>query len=175
MNLINLVLPILSLIIGLLTFIIAYIVYFNNSKGDVVVYAKVDLDRQGLILLIIQNIGKGIAQNIKFTGTESILKNSSDFDIGAFKAGTPILFPDEKLIYCLGTYPSLKESLPNEPIKITITFHSKIALYPYKRKIKNVVTIDINAFSGLDIGESIFQKEVRTSLKEISSSLQKMS
>ena len=171
----DLILPILTFFIGILTFIIAYIVYFNNSKGDVVVYAKVDLDRQGIILLIIQNIGKGIAQNIKFTGTESILKNSSNIDIGAFKAGTPILFPDEKLIYCLGTYPRLKESLPNEPIKITITFHSKIALYPYKRKIKNIVTIDINAFSGVDIGESIFQKEVRTPLKEISSSLKKMS
>ncbi|MFW0004459.1 MAG: hypothetical protein AB8V35_03655 [Coxiella endosymbiont of Dermacentor nuttalli] len=171
----NIILAILTFIIGLLTFIIAYLVYFNNSKGDVVVYAKVDLDRQGLILLIIQNIGKGIAQDIKFTGTESILKNSLDVDIGAFKVGTPILFPEEKLIYCLGTYPKLKKSLPNHPIKITITFHSDIALYPYKRKIKNVVTIDIGAFSGFDIGESIFQREVRTSLKEISASLKKIS
>lgn len=167
-------LEILSLVVALLTLIIAYIVYFNNSKGDVVVYVKVDLDRQGIILLIIQNIGKGIAQNIKFSGTESILKNSPGIDIGAFKVGTPILFPDEKLIYTLGTYPGLKESLPNEPIKIIITFHSKIALYPYKRKIKNVVTIDINAFGGVDIGEPIFQRDVRTSLKEISSSLKKM-
>lgn len=111
----NQILTISTFIIGLLTFVIAYIVYFNNSKGDVVVYAKVDMSRQGIILLIIHNIGKGIAQDIKFSGTDYLLKNSSDIDIGAFKVGTPILFPDEKLIYCLGTYPTLKKSLPDYP------------------------------------------------------------
>ncbi|HCD60934.1 hypothetical protein ACSVHK_08020 [Acinetobacter nosocomialis] len=171
----NQILTIATFIIGLLTFVIAYIVYFNNSKGDVVVYAKVDMSRQGIILLIIHNIGKGIAQDIKFSGTDFILKNVSDIEIGAFQVGTPILFPDEKLIYCLGTYPILKKSLPDHPLKISITFHSKIALYPYKRKIKNVVTVDINAFSGVDISESTFEREVRKSLNEIASSLRKMS
>jgi len=71
----NQILTIATFIIGLLTFVIAYIVYFNNSKGDVVVYAKVDMSRQGIILLIIHNIGKGIAQDIKFSGTDFILKN----------------------------------------------------------------------------------------------------
>ena len=70
----NQILTISTFIIGLLTFVIAYIVYFNNSKGDVVVYAKVDMSRQGIILLIIHNIGKGIAQDIKFSGTDYLLK-----------------------------------------------------------------------------------------------------
>lgn len=164
-----------SLIVAIGSLIVTYIVYFNNSKGDVVVYTKVDLDRQGLILLVIHNIGKGIAQDITYNGTESIIKNSSGYDIGAFISGTPILFPDEKLIYSLGMYHNLKNTLPDHPIELDIHFRTKIALYPYRRKIKNAVTIDINAFSGVDIGESIFQKDVRTSLKEISSSLKKMS
>lgn len=175
MNLINIVLPILSLIIGLLTFIIAYIVYYNNTVGDVVVYAKVDLERQGLILLVIHNIGKGIAQDIQYKGAEAISKNSSGYDIGALISGTPILFPDEKLIYSLGMYHTLKKSLDNQRLEIDISFYSKTAFQLYKRRIKNQVILDINAFSGVDIGEPIFQSEVKKSLREISASLKKIS
>ncbi|MEQ1320026.1 hypothetical protein [Acinetobacter guillouiae] len=172
---IEVILPILSLAIALLTFIIAYIVYYDNSKGDVIVYLKVDLERQGLILLIIQNIGKGIAQDIKFYGAESINVNSSGVDIGALKVGTPILFPNEKLVYSLGVYHELKNNELAIPLKINITFFSKFAFYPFKRKLKNQTILDINSFKGLDIGQPIFQNEIRDSLKEISKSLKKMS
>src|SRR5690554_4107376 len=105
-------LEILTLITALLSLIVAYIVYYNNSIGDVVVYAQIDKRRQTIINLIIHNIGKGIAKDIKFIcptgipekayGISGLNESLKLYDSGAFVNGLPILFPDEKLVYSWG-------------------------------------------------------------------------
>ena len=173
MNLVNLVLPILSLIIGLLTFIIAYIVYYNNTVGDVVVYAKVDLERPTVINLIIHNIGKGVARDIKFISPTGIPEKAygitglsdpkKNYESGALISGLSILFTDEKIIYSWGQFGGLKEALDNKPLEIEITFYSRTALQLCKRKIVNKVIINPMEFSGVDISESTFQSEIKKS------------
>ncbi|RZG45760.1 hypothetical protein [Acinetobacter wuhouensis] len=176
---------ILTLIIALLSLIVAYIVYYNNSIGDVVVYAQVDKRRQTIINLIIHNIGKGIAKDIQFICPKGIPKKAygisglseplKHYDSGAFINGLPILFPDEKLVYSWGQYGGLKEALNGEPLEIEITFFSRSNFQLIRRKIKNRVVIDPTAFEGVDISESSFENEVKQSLKDIAKSLKNMS
>lgn len=176
---------VLSLVIALLSLIVAYIIYYNNSIGDVVVYAQVDRKRPTVINLIIHNIGKGIAKDIQFICPTGIPKKAYGlsglteplklYDSGAFINGLPILFPDQKLIYSWGQYSGLKEALNSMPLEIEITFFSRTNLQLIKRKIKNKVVIDPTAFEGVDISESSFEREVKISLKEIAKSLKKMS
>lgn len=176
---------VLSLVIALLSLIVAYIIYYNNSIGDVVVYAQVDRQRPTVINLIIHNIGKGIAKDIQFICPRGIPKKAYGlsglteplklYDSGAFINGLPILFPDQKLIYSWGQYSGLKEALNSMPLEIEITFFSRTNLQLIKRKIKNKTVIDPTAFEGVDISESSFEREVKISLKEIAKSLKKMS
>lgn len=176
---------ILSLIVALTSLIVAYIVYYNNSIGDVVVYAKVDLTRPTMINLVIHNIGKGIARDIKFASPTGIPEKAygitglsdpkKNYESGALISGLSILFPDEKLVYSWGQFGGLKEALDNKPLEIEITFYSRTALQLCKRKIVNKVIINPMEFSDVDISEPTFQSEIKKSLKEISSSLKKMS
>lgn len=176
---------ILSLVIALMSLIVTYIVYYNNTVGDVVVYAKVDLARPTVINLVIHNIGKGIARDIKFFsrngipqgayGISGLNKPKKNYESGAFVSGLSILFPDEKLVYQWGQFGGLKEALDNQPLELTITFHSRTALQLFKRKIVNKVTINPMEFSGVDISEPVFQNEIKTSLRDIASSLKKLS
>ena len=69
-------LEILTLIIALLSLVVTYIVYYNNSIGDIVVYAQIDKSRKTIINLVIHNIGKGIAKDIKFICPNGIPKQA---------------------------------------------------------------------------------------------------
>ena len=176
---------ILSLIIALTSLIVAYVIYHNNTVGDVVVYAKVDTTRPTMINLVIHNIGKGIARDVQFINPTGIPRQAYGipklsnplklYDSGAFITGLPILFPDEKLVYSWGQYGGLKDALNGKPLEITITFYSRTSLQICKRKIKNKVLIDIAVFEGVDISEPVFQSDVRKSLQEIAASLKKIS
>jgi len=175
----------LSLIVALTSLIVAYIVYYNNSIGDVVVYAKVDLTRPTMINLVIHNIGKGVARDINFIspngipekayGIEGLSEPKKIYESGALVDGLTILFPDEKLVYSWGQFGGLEEALDRKPLEITITFYSRTALQICKRKIVNKVTVNPMEFSGISISEPSFQTEIKKSLKEISESLKKMS
>lgn len=176
---------VLTLVIALLSLIVTYIVYYNNSIGDVVVYAQVDRKRPTIINLVVHNIGKGIAKDIKFICSTGIPKKAygiskltaplEKYDSGAFVNGLPILFPNEKIVYSWGQYGGLKEALNNMPLEIDIIFFSRTNFQIIKRKIKNKVVVDPTAFEGVDISESTFEKEVKNSLKDIAKSLKVMS
>jgi len=176
---------VLSLIVALSSLVVAYIIYYNNAIGDVVVYAQVDKTRPTVINLVIHNIGKGIAKDIHFICPTGIPKKAYGisgltdplklYDSGAFINGLPILFSDEKLIYSWGQYGGLKEALNGTPLEIEITFYSRTNLQLIKRKIKNKVVIDPTAFEGVDISESSFEREVKIALKDIAKHLEKIS
>ncbi|EXB27168.1 hypothetical protein [Acinetobacter sp. IK40] len=175
---------ILTLLVALLSLIVTYIVYYNNTIGDVVVYAQIDLGRKSVINLVIHNIGKGVAKNITFIcpdgvpshayGIAGLTEPKKNYESGAFVNGLPILFPDEKLVFSWGQFGGLKEALNGKPLELTVLFESRTALQVFKRKIKNKLSIDPTAFEGVDISTPVFESEVKKSLKEISTSLKKM-
>ena len=175
---------ILSLVIALLSLIVAYMIYYHNSTGDVVVYAQVDRKRPTVINLVIHNIGKGIARDIKFVCLNGIPKAANGisglkeplkiYETGALVNGLPMLFPDEKLVYSWGQFGGLKEALDGKPLEIEIIFFSHSSLQLTRRKIRNKLVIDVTAFEGVDISTTIFEQEVKKSLQAIAKSLEKM-
>lgn len=176
---------ILSLVIALLSVIVAYMIYYENSTADVVIYAQVDRKRSTIINLVIHNIGKGIARDIKFICPDGIPKAAYGisglneplkiYESGALSKGLPILFPDEKLVYSWGQFGGLKEALDGKPLEIEVIFFSRNRLQLMRRKTRNKLVIDIAAFEGVDISTTIFEQEVKKSLQAIAKSLEKMS
>lgn len=175
---------ILSLVIALLSLIVAYIIYYDNSTGDVVIYAQVDRKRSTIINLVIHNIGNGIARDIKFICLDGIPKAANGisglkeplkiYETGALVNGLPILFPDEKLVYSWGQFGGLKEALNGKPLEIEITFFSQNNLQLRRKKIRNKFVVDVTAFEGVDISTTPFEKDVKESLQAIAKSLKKM-
>lgn len=172
---------ILTFAIALLSLIVAYAVYYNNSVADVVVYAQVDKKRPTVINLVVHNIGKGIARDIRFIcpvgipkqayGITGLEQPSKVYNSGAFINGFPILFPDEKLVYSWGQLGGLREALNGRPLELEVIFSSRNSLQLRKEKIKSKFVIDVTAFEGVDISESLFEKDVRESLKSMAKSL----
>lgn len=174
----------MSLVIALLSLIVTYIVYRDNSTGDVVVYAQVDRKRPTIINLVIHNIGKGIARNIKFAcldgipnkayGISGLEEPLKVYESGAFINGLPILFPNEKLVYSWGQLGGLKEALDGKPLKIEVIFFSRNSLQLRRKKTKNNFLIDVASFEGVDISTAVFEQEVKKSLRAIAKSLEKI-
>ena len=174
----------ITCVIALLSLLVTYIVYHNNMIADVVVYAKADLARPSAINLVIHNIGKGIARNVQFHTTEGIPEHANGilklinprkiYSSGAFVRGIPFLFPDEKLIYSWGQLGGLKEALSSQPLKIKITFNSKLPMQLWTRKIVNVVEIDVLSLEGVNIGEPSIHIEIKSILKDISKSIRSL-
>lgn len=175
---------ILSLVIALLSLIVTYIVYRDNSTGDVVVYAQVDKKRPTIINLVIQNIGKGIAKDIQFSCVNGIPKKAYGisrlekplkvYESGAFINGLPILFPNEKLVYSWGQLGGLKEALNGKPLNIEVIFFSRNSLQLRRKKTKNSFLIDVTSFEEVDISTTVFEQEVKLSLRAIAKSLEKI-
>jgi hypothetical protein len=174
-----------SLIVAFFSLLVAYVVYFNNSIADVIVYSQPDPNRPSVINLIIHNIGQGTARDISFTSSRGIPKQAyglsklyeplKTYDSGAFVNGLPLLYPNEKLIFSWGQYGGLKDALNGSPLEIKITFYSPLPLQIFKRKFINTIILDPTNYEGVDISESVFEGEIKKSLREISSSLKKMS
>jgi len=184
-EILTLIIACASLVVAFFSLLVAYVVYVNNAVADVVVYAQPDPNRHSIINLIIHNIGKGTARDISFSSINGIPKQAYGiqklhepiqiYDSGAFVKGLPILFPDEKLVFSWGQYGGLKEALGNTPLEIKITFYSPVPLQLFKRKFINNIILDPTNFEGVDISESSFQREIKTSLKDIATSLKKLS
>lgn len=175
---------ILVLIIALSSLIVSYLVYYNNSIADVVVYAQVDKSKPTIINLVIQNIGKGIARDIRFSCPQGIpeqaygLTNLRDplklYSSGALVKGLPLLHPNEKLVYSWGQLGGLKEALNGKPLNLTVTYYSPLALQLRKRKIIKKFYLDPTVFEGVDISSTTFESNVNNSLQKIAQSLQKI-
>ena len=175
---------VISCTIALLSLIVTYIVYHNNSIADVVVYAQVDLARPTMINLVIHNIGKGIARDIQFVAEQGIPKQANGiskltdkkeiYTNGAFVNGLPFLFPDEKLIYSWGQLGGLKEALSNQPLDIKVIFRSKLALQLWSRQLANNLKIDINSLEGISISEPVLHTEIKNKLEKIAAAITKL-
>ncbi len=173
-----------SIVIALVSLLVAYIVYRENAIADVVVYAQADLSRPSVINLVIHNIGKGTARDIEFITQDGIPKGAygisklSDpkevYSNGAFVTGLPILFPGERLVFSWGQFGGLKEALNNMPLEIKIIFKTKLALQPWSQRKINKVKIDIGSFEGISIAQPLSHTEIKDKLEQIANAIAKL-
>ncbi|MEF9957271.1 MAG: hypothetical protein RSA22_00435 [Acinetobacter sp.] len=183
-NILTIIVAFLSLVIAICSLIVTYVVYHKNSIADVVIYTQTDPNRPTIINLIVQNIGGGIAKNIRFDtpigmpraayGISKLSEPVKFYESGIFVNGLPILYPNQKMIFTWGQYGGLKEALNGIPLEVSISFYSPVPLQFFKRKFINNIILDPIALEGTDISESS-ELSMKKSLKEISSSLKKMS
>lgn len=172
---------ILTLIIALLALLVTYAVFKSNERPCVIVYIEANPFKETFISLVVQNVGRGRAENIKFSsdrpipckafGIEKLNSPKQEFQSGVFQYGIKVFNPEQKIFYDWGQFGGLREALDNKELTITVTYEYKHPLNIFKSKMKDISVININELEGLPT----IQGHVNPILMEIAKSLKTIS
>jgi len=170
------ILSLVALVIALTSTIINYLLLRLHRDPEVIVYAIADHRRPSIINLVIENIGKGLAFDVKFETNRSIPQRAFGFenapdpkpmDDGPLITGISSLGVGEKRIITWGQFGGLNKGLGDDVLDITATYRSCPKLRFTKQKHKTTSRIDIKSFKGTDASDHNWDKKAAEQLENI--------
>lgn len=174
----------ISVVLAIITVtatLINYLFFRSQIDPDVLVYVSPDERRPSLIILIIENIGRGLAKEINFNLSRPIPKKAygigddakvpENMDYGPLINGIPALGPGSKRIITWGQYGGLKKGIGDDVVEITATYKSDAPLGMFKRCHKSVCPVDIKSFAGTDVSDKNWDKKTADQLEKIAKTL----
>jgi len=131
----------------------------SQNDPKVIVYVKHDANRPSLLVIVIENIGRDIAEDVKFTtsrqipseawgvaspttGPEKIMEDT------AFIHGIPALGPGDPRVYTWGQYGGLSAALGENPVVVEYTYRRG------SRKFTGRSCLEVKSFGRLDASEA---------------------
>jgi len=165
--------------------VINYLFFRSQTDPEVIVYASLDERRPSVVILVIENIGRGLAKNITFASSKPIPQKAfglgddaptpRTMDYGPIINGIPSLGPHSKRIITWGQYGGLKKGIGDEIIDITVTFRSDRMFGLGQHSHKVVCPIDIKSFAGTDAADYNWDKKTADHLEKIAKTLENVS
>lgn len=153
--------------------------HFFRSQIDplVIVYATADEEHSGIINLVIENIGKGLAKNVAFELSRSIpehafgtKENASVPNImsnGPLINGIPALGPGAKRIITWGEYWGLEKGIGENVVIVTVRFRGD-PIGPFDPVWHEIqCPLEIKSFQGTDASDRNWEKQSANQLKKI--------
>ena len=121
----------------------------------VIVYVKLDSDRPPLIVIVIENIGRDIAEDVQFTLSRPIPEEafgisqatpgpSKPMENTPFNHGIRALGPGDPWVYTWGLYSGIKKALGDDPVNIAYTYRRG------RRKFNGTSCLEVKSFGRLD-------------------------
>lgn len=170
-------------IIAVSATIINYLFFRSQIDPNVIVYATTDEYRPSIVLLIIENIGKSMALDVRFDFSMAFPQDAFGFedapdppilDKGPLFNGIPALGPGAKRIITWGQYGGIHKSLGDNVVNITVQFKSKLpgSFSPVKHQV--ICPIDIKSFEHTDASDHNWDKKSSEELKRIADVLEKI-
>lgn len=163
---------------------VTYLLLRTQADPQVIVYTKHDPLRPTVLLIVIENVGNGVAYNVKFQLAKPIVKEawgveqpSSDplrvMSEGPLASGIPILAPKERRVLTWGQYGGLSSVLGVGGVNITCTFESRRA-FPWDptEHITHSV-LEVHSFYRTDASESPVSRQARE-IERIATTLSQM-
>lgn len=131
----------------------------GQTDPHVVVYVKHDHSRPTILLLVVENVGRGLASDVTFRtsrplpaeawGIEKPPKAAGPMVDGPIVKGIPTLGPGDSRKISWGQFGGLKKSLGDEGIDITCEFkRGNKKMKPTKSRL------EVNSFEGTDATSS---------------------
>jgi len=174
----------LLVIITIVTTITNYKIYRNQTDPEIVVYSEHDVARPSIINLVIENIGKGVAEEITFSSDRPIpsrafgLNDKCDMPKnmanGPLIVGIPELGPQSKRIITWGQYYGLKKALGSGTLTITTSYTAKKVSLIKSSKFTSSYTLDIVSYEGTDASDKNWLKKIAESTEDISDHLKEI-
>lgn len=175
-----------GLFVGAIAAVAAYLLVRIASDPHVIVYVKHDTGgRVGAMLIIIENIGRGVAHNVKFTLRRDIPKFAEgmtptgkkkewveSMSDGALFTGIPYLAPGERRTMAWGQYGGLLDELGPISVRVETTFEGG---WPIRCDHQTESLLEVMSFSNdLMDSEEYLEKhlqKIATDVASISSTI----
>jgi len=166
-----------SAIVAVSAVLVTLIIYWSANDPNVIVYAEDDPRRPTIILLVIENIGRGSAKNITFAPNRPLPQGAWGFENakmpqqmieGPIITGIPYLRPGARRVISWGQYYGLKKWFENSTISIDI-FYERDGSIPIirNRRIKTTSILEIMSFAGTDASDSNWDRKIAQELKTL--------
>ena len=163
---------------AVLVFITAVYVYFTyrilraTNQPEITVYLRPHAAAVNILMLWIENVGTGVARNVRFKGDLSLgFDIIPQFkDIGLLKDGIDVLGPGQKIEHCLGSILENPEALKRTPFEITVTYSDSSA----NRKEKKIFHLNSREHIGVGTIGGAPLYEIAKTAKEIQKDLHKL-
>jgi hypothetical protein len=162
--------------------VINYLLFRSQTDPEVIVYTKHDLKRSTLITLVIENIGKSVAYDIKFQFSERIPENAYGWEEikeenikwmehGPLINGIPSLPPGGIRELNWGQFVGLKSIISDRVILITAKYKAKKLLSTKPIECKTESKIDIESYADTVAHDENELKKIREELAKIEKAL----
>jgi len=167
-----------SLILVLITVsatFINWLLFRAQIDPQVIVYVKHDEARPSILLLVIENVGKGLALNVQFELSKPIPFHAFGIDLKTAKQpenmasgplidGIPSIGPSASRILVWGQYGGLTKGLGDDIVKVTCNYESQRPNPFRNKKHFTECLIDVKSFTDTDATDP---DGARQSAKEI--------
>lgn len=145
-----------------------------QAEPKVIVYVRHDFDRPSLLLLVIENIGRDIAHDVKFVSSRPIpakafgieraeAKAPTPMTDGPFVAGIASLGPGDSRLITWGQYGGLSAALAGAPIRISYTYRHG------GRRLTGEASLEVESYINTDASQRPTVKSAKA-LEDIASS-----
>lgn len=132
----------------------------TQSEPNIVIYVRHDESRRSILQIVIENIGRGLATDLRFTASRTIPNRAwglskdetqpvQPMTEGPLIQGIASLGPGDSRKISWGQYFGLKRALGDEPIRVTCEY------WHGRRKMPTVTAVlEVDSFTGTDALES---------------------
>jgi hypothetical protein len=178
----------ITILVGIVTAAataINYFLYRVQVAPEIVVLVVVDDRRPSMINLVIENIGKGVAKNIRFTSSEpipkaygvapSVAEPATLLSAGPFAHGIPALGPGARRVLTWGQYGGLHSAMGNRVIKVTARYTADKHTPWDPEEYVTESLLDVRSLEGLSIADHNYDKAAAEELKRIADAVHPLS
>lgn len=173
---------ILAVVVAAGSTIVGYLVLRSQVDPQVIVYSMMDRRRPSIVLLVVENIGKGSARNIRFTSSKPLPQHAfgireeqvgpfEPMQEGALIKGIPFLEPGGKRVFTWGQYGGLKRHLGEQGVSVTATYQHRHLGWPFYVRNCETFPLEIASFAREDIADLNWDEKAADHLKDIAAAL----
>lgn len=170
---------VVSLLVATIAASAAYLLSRIASEPHVIVYTKHDRDRPTMLVIVIENIGRGVAYDVEFelerripryargiapTGDKRVVDEMRE---GPLIAGVPSLAPGEQRVLNWGQYGGLRDALGGRPVEVRARFEGG---WPIRWSHEVESVLEVTSFDGTDVSAT----PARAQINELSRIAQSM-
>lgn len=149
-----------------------------QAEPKVIVYVRHDFDRPSILLLVIENIGRDIAQDVQFKCSRALparafgiardeAAQAAEMVDGPFVGGIPSLGPGDSRIITWGQYGGLSVALGGKPIQVSYTYKHG------RRELTGEAILEVESYINTDASRRPVLVAAKA-LEEIASSTSKI-
>lgn len=131
-------------------------------------------------MLVIENIGRGLAKDVTFTFSEPLPEKAFGIEnapmpktmsYGPLVTGIPSLGPGSKRVLTWGQYGGLEKGLEDRVVEVTAIYRSDHRYLIGSKKHKTISPLDIKSFEGTDASDKNWAKKSAEHLEKIAKTL----